>query len=570
MQSKSLNNLFKIWKFSRTKNKIAFCLISVLSIISAVFESLVILSFVPLISSFTSNTSTDFIRVPVFLDFIGGSLNTKTYLILFILLVILSAILRLLFIYSASMNAADLGSSLSTDCYKSILKRPYIDQISKDSSKSIEMITTNVTRAIQVIISVSVLISSIFLSSTIIYVLLQASWKSTIIIVFSVFSCYYILYSISKGGLYENGKIVQNYSVKAIAIIKESIDSIRDIILNNLFKDYLEKFQSVDSELKKRVAISSFIAQYPRFIIEAVIFIIMSYVAYTLSKSDSTSEILSLLALVSLGFIRLIPAIQQIYTNLSNIKTFSYSLELINECLEEDLRKKSEKKSYEEEILIKNSLPILRLKNINFTYPLGKSRAISHLSMQIKAGQKIAIVGPSGSGKSTLLDILLGLLPPDEGEALFYGFNLLSKKIRDKYHRMIAHVPQSPIILNASIKENITFTSNYVVMEKLERCINSVMLSDLVKKNGINYICGEDGCNLSGGQKQRLAIARALYAEKEILLLDECTSSLDQNTENIVLTNILDLYKDKTVISITHKLRTLDRYDQVMDMTKLN
>ena len=96
------------------------------------------------------------------------------------------------------------------------------------------------------------------------------------------------------------------------------------------------------------------------------------------------------------------------------------------------------------------------------------------------------------------------------------------------------------------------------------------MLSEFVDSNGLDYICGEDGCNLSGGQKQRLAIARALYAEKEILFLDECTSALDQKTENFVLDNILKIYKDKTVISITHKITTLKRYDKVIDLNNLN
>ena len=216
MASKSLNNLLDIWKHSKPRNKLAFSLISILSVVSGILETLVILSFVPFITTITSSSEkTEYIKIPISNSIIGNEINIKLYLILFIVLVIISALLRLLFIYSASINAADLGSSISTDCYKSIILRPYIDQISKDSSKSIELITSNVTRAIQVIISVQVLISASFLTLSIIYVLIQASWKSTLIIVISIFICYYILFSVSKGGLYENGRIVQNYSVKS-------------------------------------------------------------------------------------------------------------------------------------------------------------------------------------------------------------------------------------------------------------------------------------------------------------------------------------------------------------------
>lgn len=571
MNSKIFRNLKKIWRHSRKKNKIAFCLISLLSIISALCETLVLLTFVPFITSITSEANKqDFIENPLFKEFLGEKINTEIYLILFIFLVIISAILRLLFIYSAARNAADLGSSLSTDCYKSILKRPYIDQISKDSSRKIELITTNVTRVIQVLISVSVLISSSLLTFLIICVLIKASWKSTTIIVTSVFSCYYFLFLISKGGLYENGKIVQQYSVKVISIAKESIDSIRDLILNNTFATYIKKFRKVDNELKKRVAISTFIGQYPRFIIEALIFILMSYIAYILSKSESQNDFLPLLALVSLGFVRLIPAIQQIYSNLSRINTYIYCVELVNNCLEEN---QSLSLKYEEEQLsyqVDKSLPLINIKNISFKYPLSKANLISDFSIIIEKGQNTAIVGPSGSGKSTLQDILLGLLPPNQGEVLFYGLNLLNKNSRSNYHKIITHVPQNPIIINCSLRENITFSSNIYSEEKLDQCITSVMLSEFVNTNGLDYICGEDGCNLSGGQKQRVAIARALYAEKEILFLDECTSALDQKTENFVLDNILKIYKDKTVISITHKIATLKRYDKVIDLNNLN
>ncbi len=569
MASKSLNNLLDIWKHSKPKNKLAFSLISILSVVSGILETLVILSFVPFITNITSSSEkTEYIKIPISNSIIENEINIKLYLILFIVLVTISALLRLLFIYSASINAADLGSSLSTDCYKSIILRPYIDQISKDSSKSIEFITSNVTRAIQVIISVQVLISASFLTLSIIYVLIQASWKSTLIIVISIFTCYYILFSISKGGLYENGKIVQNYSVKIIAIIKESIDSIRDIILSNLFKEYIQRFKKVDVELKRRQAMASFIAQYPRFIIEAIIFILMSYVAYFLSQSESQKDLLSLLALVALGFIRLIPAIQQIYTNLSNIKTYSYSLELINNCLNEKAERNIFVTNSKKIQSLDHSLPIISLQNVSFKYPLGKTNAITNLSLIIRSGENAAIIGPSGSGKSTLQDILLGLLPPDKGKALYHGNDLKNQSVRNQYHRTITHVPQNPIIINATIAENITFTSDNFQKSKFENCIESVLLTEFVKANGINYICGEDGCNLSGGQKQRLAIARALYAEKDILFLDECTSALDQSTEDSVLDNILEQYKNKTIISITHKVRTLERYDKVIDLTK--
>ena len=201
---------------------------------------------------------------------------------------------------------------------------------------------------------------------------------------------------------------------------------------------------------------------------------------------------------------------------------------------------------------------------------MSSSDAFTNLTYDINKGSKICIIGKSGSGKSTLQDLLLGLLHPNKGEVSYFGKSLIDSSIKSFYHEKIAHVPQSPIIINSSIRENITFLSDQNSEKRLFECIKNVMMSDFVEKNGLNYNCGEEGCNLSGGQRQRIAIARALYSNKEILFLDECTSAIDNQTELEILDRILHLYQNKTVISITHKLNTFNLYDKVLNLDKIN
>ena len=147
--------------------------------------------------------------------------------------------------------------------------------------------------------------------------------------------CYFFLYTLSKDHLYRNGKILQSSTVKIVSIIKESLDSIREIIIGDLYDNYLFKFGKLDKQLRRKQAISAFIGQYPRFIVEALALIILSNVAFFISKTEPSSDLLPLLAVISLGFIRLLPAIQQIYTHISRIKTFLPSIELLIECLSE-------------------------------------------------------------------------------------------------------------------------------------------------------------------------------------------------------------------------------------------
>ena len=179
-------------------------------------------------------------------------------------------------------------------------------------------------------------------------------------------------------------------------------------------------------------------------------------------------------------------------------------------------------------------------------------------------GLKYGIIGVSGSGKSTLQDILLGLLPPDRGIVNFKSLDLAVQENRLYFHSHVSHVPQTPLIINTSIKKNILYGSNVLDDEKLMRCIVNTALEDLIRNESLEFNCGENGINLSGGQKQRLAIARALYSDKEILFLDECTSALDVETEEFILKNIFNSYKEKTVISITHKKNTLYLYDNII------
>ena len=163
---------------------------------------------------------------------------------------------------------------------------------------------------------------------------------------------------------------------------------------------------------------------------------------------------------------------------------------------------------------------------------------------------------------------MLGLLPPDKGSVKFKGLILSENLNRILFHSLVAHVPQTPLILNTTIRDNIFYGAKFIDNERLIQCTKDTMLFNFVKKESLDFICGENGKNLSGGQRQRIAIARALYSDKEILFLDECTSALDLKTEEFILKNIFKSYKDKTIISITHKQNTLYLYNKIIHINE--
>lgn len=578
MKSNSIKSLRKLWSELKKVHKYLFISVCMSSIIVAILESLVIFSFIPFISSLAGDDNKNDLVLPNFLNFFQFSQNASiSYsFFIFIFIIFLSAFCRLSYIYLTTRTSAIIGSYLSKKTYNVLLHRPYLDQVSKDTGYVIQMISSNVTRTVAIISSCSFIVSSILLSLAILGVLIKTNFLITTLILLVLLVSYLFIFNLSKGGLYKHGETVRINEKKVISIVKESLDSIRDIIINNMYAGYISKYIKLDIELRKYQALATFIGQYPRYIIEALMISIMTSAAYFLKNQDGETDILPTLAIFSLGFLRLLPPMQTIYLNLSNIKSFSPALDALIGCIKEESNKKNYKlkglkikQTSLDKVGFPNS-PLIELSNVSFKYPNSSSYTLKNIDLSFQRGKSYAIIGPSGSGKSTLQDIILGLLPPNEGGIFFKGIDLSLYKNKLLYHSFISHVPQTPLIINSSIRENLLFSNNEKINNsRLKKSLQSTELNTLINKQGEEFICGENGSKLSGGQKQRLAIARALYSDKDILFLDESTSALDLETEKIILNNIFENFKDKTIISITHKKNTLIYYDHVIDLLKL-
>ena len=216
----------------------------------------------------------------------------------------------------------------------------------------------------------------------------------------------------------------------------------------------------------------------------------------------------------------------------------------------------------------------MELKNINFTYKNTDQPILTNVNLTINKGDKIGIIGQSGSGKSTLVDIIMGLLKPTAGKIILNNSNINFDKDKFKIRNNFSHVPQNYFILNETIKENILFSVSKEIAanenneNNLMKAISCSELNEFINnfESGVNTIIGDKGANISGGQRQRIALARAFYKEKNILVLDEATSSLDENTENKIIKNLNDLYPNLTVLFITHKKNLLKNFNKTINL----
>lgn len=220
----------------------------------------------------------------------------------------------------------------------------------------------------------------------------------------------------------------------------------------------------------------------------------------------------------------------------------------------------------EKPMSIKNFENKIKFENVDFDYADGKKGAMKNVNLEIKKGEKVALVGKSGSGKSTIVSLLLRLYDPTNGDILVDGIDIKELKVEDWYN-LIAYVPQDGDLIDMTIKENVLFgAQGKETKGKVAEALKQAQAYDFVLKlpHGLDTKVGERGVKLSGGQKQRICIARALVKDAQILILDEATSSLDSETEQFLNKNIWDILENKTGIVIAHRLSTIMDADKIV------
>jgi len=204
----------------------------------------------------------------------------------------------------------------------------------------------------------------------------------------------------------------------------------------------------------------------------------------------------------------------------------------------------------------------IQLENVNILY--NDKPVLKDVSIEIKGGSQTAIIGPTAAGKTQLLYLLTGLLKPNSGNVKFEGRNL-DEYIKESFHKQVGIVFQDSIIFNISLRENLAFNTS-VSDEAIEKAIETAELKEFIDTlpDKLDTIVSERGTSLSGGQKQRIMLARALALEPKILLLDDFTSRVDFQTEQKIISNIMNNYKGITLISITQKIAPIENFDQII------
>ncbi len=360
--------------------------------------------------------------------------------------------------------------------------------------------------------------------------------------------------------LREWGKQRQEQKGKIIQSIQQSLGAIKDIQIlgrEQMFTDVHREQQELDAKLMRKINMTQVL---PRLWLEIIAMGAMaSLVIIMLLAGNEINAIVPVVGLFALSAFRVLPSVNKIINGLQMLRVSRAAIETIHRDLGLDIP------TGDSSTIDVFEFETLTTEALGFQYEQMDSEVLKDISILINKGEAVGFVGQSGSGKSTLIDILLGLLEPKSGRVRVNGLDIGDCK--RSWQHIVGYIPQTIFLMDDSLRRNIAIgiADNKIDEVAISEALKSAQLEEFVASlpEGLDTVVGERGVRLSGGQRQRIGIARALYHQPSVLVLDEATSSLDTETEKGVMQAVQALQGDKTVIIVAHRLSTVEYCDRL-------
>ena len=543
-------------------------------LIMGFFEVIGVSSIAPFIAVVTSP---ELIHENIYLNslYVFFDFQTEVSFIVFIGICVIS----ILFIsngYLAFMNSVITyfscmqTSRLQIRLLENYLMKPYsffLDRNTSDLGKNILVEVNRVTTGyiMQLLQVFSKIIIALFLFSLLLFV--NPTVAITVIVVLG--SAYWGIFKLVRQRLQKIGEATTKGNFIYYRTAGEAMSGIKDIKLRSSEDEFTKRFAVPSKKLHGYHAQKTIIAFLPRYLFEVIAFggivgIIISLLSTTTLANAKT--ILPVISLYVMAGYRLMPALQQIYSGVTNIK-FNHSafetlvLEFSSFTNEKVKQRKHARVPFKDKF---------EISQLSFSYENSHTKILDELNLIVYPNTTVGIVGSTGAGKTTLIDLILGLLVPESGSVSLDGVEINKHNI-SAWQNNIGYVPQSIYLTDDTIEANIAFAKSRdeINIDKAIKAAKMANLHEFITTLPEQYktFVGERGVRLSGGQRQRIGIARALYHDPTVLVLDEATSSLDGITENAIMDAINNLSHEKTIIMIAHRLSTVKECDIIHFMS---
>lgn len=564
-----LNNfrkLIKIIEYSKLTN---IYLLFSLIFLNSIFEVLSIGILLPLVglivnpdlfldfkSFFIENPNYDFFKLENF--------TKKDFSLLLIILSIFVFLIKFLInvIYSWILQSTKIKyeNFIGLTILNNFSSSSNLDFLNLPTSKLLYDINQRVQTVSSSIVYVSNIIVEIFILLIVSAILLYKFSLITLIILTIFLLFVIVLYSSWK-------KNITNWSTqrgiggdKRNRNLLDYFNGIREILIYSSHHLFLKDFEKFNKEYLIPQRKILFLNSLPRIILEIVfIFTALFILFYYINNNLDFENILISFSFGLVVVIRLLPSVNRLLFNINHYKFTTDSIVKVFRLFELTRKKNENFKKTP----FKNNIAI---SNVEFSYPK-KEILFSNLDLSIEKNSKVGIIGKTGSGKTTLIDIITGLTKPSSGLVLVDSKNI-NENIKG-WTENISYVPQKIFLFNLSIRQNITFKNDNEEIddEKFNKILKICNLQDFIDSQNKKEFTtiDEDGTNVSGGQRQKIGIARALFKDSSLLILDESTNALDEKNEQEMINNLINI-QDKTILMITHNTKNLTSFDQIYEI----
>jgi ABC-type multidrug transport system fused ATPase/permease subunit len=477
--------------------------------------------------------------------------------------------LSIFFIRKSLFFLAHKAAIISGDLTSRVLAQPLLQLQKRTSQETLYALTGGVSGLV-----LSILGSVVILASDLSLVLVMAIGLLIVDLGTAIGSFIFfiiiavLLYRLSSNRVRKLNEDIVMTAIRGNEMIVEVLNNYRESIVRNRRAFYAREFAKNRLDFSRFTAENSFIPNISKYVLESSVVIGAILLSATQFVLQDARHAVATLAIFLAAGTRVAPAILRIQQGLLQIKGASGSADLTLK-LAEEVANYSIATDTDPALALgdhSNFTADISFNDVSFSYPAGEGKILDQVSIQIHPGQVVAFVGSSGAGKSTLVDLLLGVLIPDSGQIVISGER--PSIAIETSPGAIAYVPQDVAIAIGTVRENIAlgFPTEFATDERIYKALKIAHLESFVEslENKADTQVGERGAKLSGGQRQRLGIARAMFTNPKLLVLDEATSSLDAETEASVSNAIQSLRGGTTILMIAHRLATVRTADLVV------
>ena len=548
--------------------------------------------FILLFLTFSSSLA-EIISIAILIPFIGIFINPDSYLLndsliifldilninssndllgvvsfLFIIIVILSAFIKIKFIHLSNRFSQNISSDFRIKLFEFFIKQNFSYMAELGSNKIMTTLLTKSKYNATIAVCAVNILNSIFLSLGILGALIFIEPLNTCIIIFFTILFFYIFYKIKVVVAVKMGGEVNVILPVMRDILENTIGYLPEIILYNIRNFFSKVFKNTSKRLAELQADIASISMSAKYYYEPFIIIFVITLVYFVNLNERSLETnISYFAVLAFAAQKCLPMINGIYK--SSIQ-FKGVVPMVIDSLNILENTKFNLKFIDDKIKNIEPLPFekkIKIEKIKYQYNKDLPFILNNVNFEINKGDKIAIKGKTGTGKSTLINIILGLLNPTEGKFIVDDIEV-NEENKISWQKNISVVQQSIFLRDATILENIAIAVDpkEINYEKIKQSAKIAQIDSFIESlpNKYNERVGERGVKFSGGQRQRLGIARALYRNANLIILDEPTNALDRETENKVMDSITNL--EATIIMISHSDTSLEYFDKVINL----